>query len=163
MNPGTENAEIHNLLFDLLTDLHSSNAVWQVGGLTASLIIAWWVTRLVQSRLVLASPAEPSATLKIGVGGLNRIVFPFSALICVVVARLILGRFQHEINLLNLAVPLLFSLMLVRVAVYVLRRAFRTDGALRYWERAIAWSIWLGVALYLTGLLPEVLELSKIA
>jgi small-conductance mechanosensitive channel len=48
--------------------------------------------------------------------------------------------------------------MLVRVVVYVLRSAFRADGPLRYWERAIAWTIWVGVALHITGLLPDVIE-----
>jgi small-conductance mechanosensitive channel len=52
----------------------------------------------------------------------------------------------------------LFSLMLVRVAVYVLRRAFKADGPLRYWERVIAWTIWAALALHITGLLPEVVE-----
>jgi len=158
MDPRAGKAEIHNLLFDLLADLRNVNAVWQVAVLAVSLALAWWVARLVHSRLMMAPSAEPSATLKISVGGINRVIFPLSALLCVVVGRFVLQRFQHEVNLLNLAVPLLFSLMLVRVAVYVLRRAFRADGPLRYWERAIAWTIWLGVALYITGLLPDVVE-----
>ena len=158
METGIDKAEIHNLLFDLLADLRNVNVVWQVGVLAVSLAVAWWVARLVHVRLMSIPSAEPSATLKIGVGGLNRVIFPFSALVCVILGRFVLHRFQHEINVLNLAVPLLFSLMLVRVAVYVLRRAFRADGPLRYWERAIAWTIWVGVALHITGLLPDVVE-----
>ena len=57
----------------------------------------------------------------------------------------------RESHLLNVAVPLLFSLMLVRVVVYVLRHAFGASGPLRYWERAIAWTIWIGLALHITG------------
>jgi small-conductance mechanosensitive channel len=158
METGIEKAEIHNLLFDLLADLRNVNVVWQVAVLAVSLAVGWWVSRLVHARLMSVSSAEPSATLKIGVGGLNRVIFPLSALVCVIVGRFVLHLFQREINLLNLAVPLLFSLMLVRVAVYVLRRAFRADGPLRYWERAIAWTIWVGVALHITGLLPDVVE-----
>jgi len=158
MDPRTEKAEIHNLIFDLLGDLHNTNVVWQVVVLAASLALAWWVARLVHRRLMVASSAEPSATLKISVGGINRVIFPLTALLCVIVGRFALQRVQHEVNLLNLAVPLLFSLMLVRVAVYALRRAFGGNGALRYWERAIAWTIWLGVALHITGLLPDTME-----
>ena len=158
MERGINTAEIHNLLFDLLTDLRNVNVVWQVAVLALSLGVAWWVARVVHARLTRIPSAEPSATLKIGVGGLHRVIFPLSALICVVVGRFALHRFQHEINLLNLAVPLLFSLMLVRVVVYVLRSAFRADGPLRYWERAIAWTIWVGVALHITGLLPDAIE-----
>jgi small-conductance mechanosensitive channel len=158
METGTEKAEIHNLLSDLLADLRNVNVVWQVAVLALSLGVAWWVARFVHTRLTRIPSAEPSATFKIGVGGLHRVIFPLSALICVVVGRFVLHRFQHEVNLLNLAVPLLFSLMLVRVVVYVLRSAFRADGPLRYWERAIAWTIWVGVALHITGLLPDVIE-----
>jgi small-conductance mechanosensitive channel len=158
METGVEKAEIHNLLFDLLADLHNVNVVWQAALLAVSLALAWWVARLVRTRLMSIPSAEPSATLKIGVGGVNRVILPLSALIFVIVGRFALHRFQPEINLLNLAVSLLFSLMLVRVAVYVLRSAFRADGPLRYWERAIAWTIWVGVALHITGLMPDVVE-----
>jgi small-conductance mechanosensitive channel len=158
MDPGAGKVEIHNLIFDLLADLHSVNVLWQVGVLAMSFTVAWWLTRLVHRRLMIVSSADPGATLKISVGGLNRIIFPLSALVCVIVGRFVLHRFRPEVNLLNLALPLLFSLMLVRAAVYVLRRAFKADGPLRSWERAIAWTIWIGVALHITGVLPEVVE-----
>ena len=158
METGIERAEIHNLLVDLLADLHNVNLVWQVGVLVVSLAVAWWVARLVHARLMSAPLAHPSATLKIGVGGLHRVIFPLSALLGVILGRFVLSRFQHEVNLLKLAIPLLFSLMLVRIAVYVLRNAFKADGPLRYWERIIAWTIWVAVALHITGLLPEVVE-----
>jgi small-conductance mechanosensitive channel len=158
MERGINTAEIHNLLFDLLTDLRNVNVVWQVGVLAVSLAVAWWISRLVHARLMRVPSTGPSATLEIGVGGLNRVIFPLSALLCVILGRLVLHFFQHELNLLNLAVPLLFSLMLVRAAVYVLRRAFKSDGPLRYWERVIAWTIWVALALHITGLLPELVE-----
>jgi len=158
METGNEKAELHNLLFDLIGDLHNVNVVWQVGVLALSLAVAWWVARVVHLRLMNIRSTEPSATLKIGVGGLNRVVYPLSALACVILGRFVLHRFQHEVNLLSLAIPLLFSLMLVRVAVYVLRSAFKAGGPLRYWERAIVWTIWVGVALHITGLLPDVVE-----
>jgi small-conductance mechanosensitive channel len=158
METGINRAEIHNLLFDLQTDLRNVNVVWQVGVLAVSLAVAWWISRLVHARLMSVPSTGPSATLEIGVGGLNRVIFPLSALVCVILGRFVLHFFQHELNLLNLAVPLLFSLMLVRVAVYVLRRAFKAAGPLRHWERVIVWTIWVAVALHITGLLPEVVE-----
>ncbi|HTS53495.1 MAG TPA: mechanosensitive ion channel domain-containing protein [Burkholderiales bacterium] len=159
MEPGSGTAEIHNLIVDLLADVRSINVLWQVGVLAVCLGLAWWVARLVRARLMTVPAAEPGATLKISVGGLNRIIFPLSALLFVLGGRFVLHRFQHEVHLLNLAVPLLFSLMLVRVIVYVLRRAFKAGSPLRNWERAIAWTIWIGVALHITGLLPGLLEL----
>jgi small-conductance mechanosensitive channel len=158
MEPSTGTAEIHSVIVDLLGEVHSITVLWQVAVLAASLGLAWWVARLVRNRLVMVPAGAPEATLKISVGGLNRIIFPLSAVASVVLGRALLHRFQHEVNLLNLAVPLLFSLMLVRVVVYVLRRAFKAGSPLRRWERAIAWTIWIGVALHITGLLPSLVE-----
>ena len=158
MSPG-DKAEIQNLVLGLIADLQNINTLWQVGVLAASLALAWWIARLVHGRLAMMPPAEPGGTMKISFGGLNRVVFPLCALLLVIVGRFILHRFHQGLHLLDIAVPLLFSLMLVRVAVYVLRRAFGAGSPLRKWERAIAWTIWIGVALHITGLLPEVVDL----
>ncbi|HTO45782.1 MAG TPA: mechanosensitive ion channel domain-containing protein [Burkholderiales bacterium] len=158
MDP-TDKAEIHNLVLGLLADLHNINVLWQAGVLAASLGLAWWIARLIRGRLAMIPPAEPGGTMKISVGGLNRVVFPLCALLLVIVGRFVLHRFHQGLHLLDIAVPLLFSLMLVRVAVYVLRRAFGAGSPLRKWERAIAWTIWIGVALHITGLLPDVVDL----
>ncbi|HXX13232.1 MAG TPA: hypothetical protein VEK05_17110, partial [Burkholderiales bacterium] len=158
MDP-TDKAEIHNLVLGLLADLHNMNVLWQAGVLAASLGLAWWIARLIGGRLATIPPAEPGGTMKISIGGLNRVVFPLCALLLVIVSRFVLHRFHQGLHLLDIAVPLLFSLMLVRVAVYVLRRAFGAGGPLRKWERLIAWAIWVGVALHITGLLPDVVDL----
>jgi small-conductance mechanosensitive channel len=97
--------------------------------------------------------------LKISVGGVSRTLFPFTALICAVLGRFALHALGHDAHLLDVVVALLFSWMLVRVFVYVLRHVFGPSGPLRYWERAIAWTIWIGVALYITGLLPQLMSL----
>src|SRR5215470_11528807 len=158
MDPG-DKAEIRNLVLGLIADLQNINILWQVGVLAVSLALAWWIARLVHGRLAMIPPAEPGGTMKISFGGLNRVVFPLCALLLVIVGRFILHRFHQGLHLLDIAVPLLFSLMLVRVAVYVLRRAFGAGSPLRKWERAIAWTIWVGVALHITGLLPDVVAL----
>lgn len=152
-------AEIQNLILALTADLQNINMLWQVGVLAASLGLAWWIARLVHRRLAMIPPAEPGGTMKISFGGLNRVVFPLCALLLVIAGRFILQRFYQGLHLLDIAVPLLFSLMLLRVAVYVLRRAFGASSILRQWERAIAWTIWIGVALHITGLLPDMLGL----
>jgi small-conductance mechanosensitive channel len=94
--------------------------------------------------------------MRISVGGLSRLVFPISALLLVYLARWGLRHVYPTTPLLNVAVPLLFSLALVRMIVYLLRHAFNPSGPLRYWERFIAWTVWIGLALHITGLLPEI-------
>jgi small-conductance mechanosensitive channel len=47
---------------------------------------------------------------------------------------------------------------LVRLAVYALRKIFAPSGWLHSSERFIATAIWIGLALHLTGFLPEILD-----
>lgn len=148
--------EIHNLITDLASDLQEIAVLWQVVALVLCLLAAWQLARLAAVRM--AGKITPEGTLKIGYGSVRRLIFPISALVLVVAARWILGHFQ-PVRLLNIAIPLLFSLALVRITVYMLRTVIGPGGMLRLWERAIAWTIWIGVALHLTGLLPELLGL----
>jgi small-conductance mechanosensitive channel len=87
-------------------------------------------------------------------GGVNRLIFPLTALALVMLARWILKRHQ-PVHLLEVANALLFSFALVQIVVYLLRHAFAPSGVLRYWERTVAWLIWIGLALHITGLLGE--------
>ena len=60
-----------------------------------------------------------------------------------------------------MALPLFISLALIRIAFYLLRRVFARHGplgnALKTFEKVFALLVWLGVALYITGLWPDVL------
>jgi small-conductance mechanosensitive channel len=85
-------------------------------------------------------------------------MFPVFGLILTVVGKRVLSHW-HATHLLNVAVPLLFALALIRVIVYALRRVFSSQAWLRPCERYIGWAVWIGLVLYITGLLPEILAL----
>jgi small-conductance mechanosensitive channel len=79
-------------------------------------------------------------------------------LIVVAVARELLERrLQISVHLLDLFVPLLGSLALMRILFYALRRVFATGSALQTFERTFGTIIWLGFALYVVGALPDVI------
>jgi small-conductance mechanosensitive channel len=84
-------------------------------------------------------------------------MFPIFGLILLVVGRWVLSHW-YPTHLLNVAVPLLFALALIRITVYAMRRVFSSQEWLHPWERFIGWAIWIGLALYITGLLPEILQ-----
>jgi small-conductance mechanosensitive channel len=149
-----EQSEIRNLVVELAADLQDARILWQLGALAACLILAWLVTRLARRRWATAGPADPDQTLRITMGGVNRLIFPLTALALVMLARWILKRHQ-PVHLLEVANALLFSFALVQIVVYLLRHAFAPSGVLRYWERTVAWLIWIGLALHITGLLGE--------
>lgn len=148
--------EVHNLVTDLIADLQDLTILWQIGVLALSLLAAWQISRILRGRLIARAPhaTDPDATVRISVGGFNRLVFPLSALALVYVGRWILHRF-YPVHLLNIAIALLFALALVRIVVYLLRQAFSPSGPLRRWERVIVWTVWIGLALHISGLLPE--------
>jgi small-conductance mechanosensitive channel len=144
-------SEVFRLLLALREDLHDIDVLWQIAIIVAALITAWWVSRLIDPRL-----ARADGELEITLGGLQRLLFPLTGLVMVLVGRAALRQW-HGVSLLDVAVPLLTALAIVRVTVYALRRAFSSGGWLRSSERLIAWVVWLGFAVYITGLAPGVI------
>ncbi|MDO9065235.1 MAG: mechanosensitive ion channel [Sulfuricella sp.] len=142
----------HNLLTDLLSDLEQTKILWQLAVLGFSLALAWGFSRLLKSRL----PKSEGAA-KVGLGGVSRVAFPLVALLLVVIGKTVLKNW-YSVNLLNIATSLLLALALVRLAVYALRKIFAPSGWLHSSERFIATTIWIGLALHLTGFLPEILD-----
>lgn len=142
----------HNLLTDLLSDLEQTTILWQLTVLGVSLMLAWGFTHLLRSHL-----PKSEGAIKLGLGGVSRVAFPLIALLLVVVGKVILKNW-HSVNLLNIATSLLLAMALVRLAVYALRHIFSPSGWLKSSERFIATAIWIGLALHLTGFLPEILD-----
>ena len=148
--------EFQNLLRNLITDMQEISVLWQLAVLFASLGLAWLLQR--QFRRRISPQASASRTLNIGMNSLSRLLFPLLALALAIPARWALHHW-YSTHLLNIAIPLLFALALIRTAVYMLRRVFSSQEWLPPWERFIGWAVWIGLALHVTGLLPEILDL----
>jgi len=142
----------HNLLIDVLSDLRQTTILWQLAVLAISLVLGWGINRLLLKRL-----PKPEGVSKVGLGGVYRVAFPLFALGLVLIGRAVLKSW-YPVNLLNIVVPLLFALMLIRLVVYVLRQVFVPSGWLSGSELLIATTIWVVFALYVTGLLPDILD-----
>lgn len=95
---------------------------------------------------------------RITLRSVQRIVFPLSMLLGVLVGKAALAHLHVHTALLNVAVPLLLSLAGIRLAVYVLRKALQPGPAVKAWENLIGTAIWLLVALHLLGWLPDVIK-----
>lgn len=146
------NPDLYALLHALWADLQDVRVLWQLAVIGSGIAVAAWVNRLIWPRLT-----ATDETLKFTLGGLQRVQFPLTALAIVLIGRAVLERWQ-SVNLLNVAVPLLTALAIVRVAVYALRRVFAPSGWVRASERFIAWAVWIGFALYITGLAPGLIN-----
>lgn len=147
----------NSVLIELWADLQRPNMLWQIATLAACLILAAVASHGL--RRWLRARAEPahSAVLQTGVDGLRMLLFPLLAWLFVLVGRAVLSNWQH-VNILHVAVPLLFSLVLIRLVLYLIRRVFAPSGALANFEKVLALLIWVGVALHITGLADALLD-----
>ena len=156
MNGSQMNREFAALLRSVWRELPEPETLWQIGAIVIAIAIAWLLHRMADRRKV--SSAEHRA-VRVGMGGVKRLVFPMSALILVVLARAAFNALHYNhVSLLNLAVPLLGALAIVRLAAYVLRNVFAPSGVLAVFERWIATAVWAGLALYVTGILPLLID-----
>ena len=148
--------EVGRLLTDLFDDLQRGVVLWQVAIIALSLLIAWQAARYLRRRLAAATvAANPERTMRISVGGMNRELFPVTALLLLLLGRWVL-EYNQPVHLLNITVPLVLAMVIIRGVVYLLRHTFAPGGLLRSWEVAISWLVWLGVALHIVGLLPAI-------
>ena len=130
---------------------------WELSVLALAFVGALVVHRTWGRFLLESSSAIASGHFKrITMRSLQRIVFPLSMLLGTVVGKAVLQHFDLPVLLLKLAVPLLLSLAVIRLAVYVLRKAFDPRPQMKAWESIISTSIWVLVAMHLLGWLPEV-------
>lgn len=150
------NTEFQSLLRDLLTDVQETSMVWQLAALLASLGLAW----LLQSQFTkrITSQAGASQTLNISTDSMGRLMLPLFAFVLAVLGRWALN-YWYSTHLLNIVIPLLFALALIRAAVYMLRRVFHDQEWLHPWERTIGWTVWIVLALHIIGVLPEILRM----
>ena len=147
------NGPLGSLLADLWGDLQQPDVIWQVAVLACCLGVAWLVGHVVRRREV----GEGAMAWQLSQRGLKRLAFPLSALVLVLLARIVMSRWHH-VNLLSLAVPLLASLAVIRAVFFVLRHSFRGPW-LTSFERSFALLAWSVVALHITGLLPDLIDL----
>jgi len=137
------------LINDLWADVSDPNFIWQLGTLAVCLVLAsmfarWWRSRH-QEKVGRLSDAS------------FRLAFPLTGMVLVGIAMLVLQNFT-KVNLFRLALPLLGSMALVRIVVFVLRQAFPTAAWLTTWERIIVALVWGWLALYITDLAPYVID-----
>lgn len=148
------------LLFDLWRDIRDPAFYRQVLALTLSLAVAWGFSRYWRQHELAKVSVDQGALRAFGAGSMKRVAFPLLALIGVLVVRKLFKYWQFgSVSLLDLAVPLLLSLALVRTAIYILRHAFSPGSWLASSDRFIATCIWLGLALHLTGLADPLIEM----
>jgi small-conductance mechanosensitive channel len=135
----------------LLYELTPARAAIELAVIAGCLLLAYGLAWGLRSR-----SGDPRS-LWFGRHVFDGVLMPLFALLAAVVARWSL-RSVVPVALLQLAVPVLASLLLIRLSVQVLRRTFPNSLAVRRFERTFSWLVWAGLVLWLTGLLPLLME-----
>jgi small-conductance mechanosensitive channel len=129
----------------------ASPAGWiELGIVLACFAVGWIVDR----RFSLKRD-NSTEVVRVGLGGVNRVIFPLVSLVLVIAATAIFGHFRPPFFL-SLALPLVIALALIRLLVYALRGIFGNAPWMKGSERAISYSFWALVVLYFLGILQDV-------
>ena len=126
-------------------------ALVELAVVAGCLLLAWALVRMLRGR------APAAGSLWFGQRIVDGVLFPFVALALVYGARVALEG-VWPIAVLKLAVPILLSLAVIRLCVRVLSESFPQSTWMRAAERSISWIAWFAVVLWITGVLPVVLE-----
>lgn len=141
-------------LFDLLTSLVRPEALIGWAALAGCLLVAQGGVLLLRRRL---PPDHVDGSIWFGRKGFDGVLFPVLALALAFSAKLALAGVMKA-SVFKLAVPILLSLVVIRVTVRVLTASFPESGWMRVIERSVSWLAWVAMALWVTGVLPLVLE-----
>ncbi len=127
-------------------------ALVELGVLAACLGLAWLAVRL------LRGPEPRRGSIWFGRGVVDGVLFPVFALLLALVGRWALQALDTvPIAVFKLVVPVLLSLLVIRLTVRVLRAAFPTSHVMRVVERSVSWLAWIVMVLWITGVLPLIL------
>jgi small-conductance mechanosensitive channel len=138
-------------LNDLLSSLGEPGALIELAVLAACLALAWGVVRLIRG------PEAPDGSIWFGRIIFDGVLFPVLALGLTYAAEFAVHA-TTQAGVFRLAVPMLLSLVVIRLSVRVLRATFPGQRWVRMLERSISWIVWIAVVLWITGILPTVMD-----
>ena len=138
-------------LGQLVAGLLKPSALIELAVIFGCLLAGWGVLRLWRG------PARDEDSVWFGRRIVDGVLFPLLSLLLALLARWLLAE-QVPIAIYKLAVPILLSLAVIRLTVRVLRSAFPASEFVRVVERSVSWVAWLGVVLWVTGVLPLVMQ-----
>jgi small-conductance mechanosensitive channel len=120
-----------------------------LGCLVLAALLSWALSRAVTKR---------ENSVLFGERVIDGALFPLLALALVFGARRLLPLWGLAPALFKLVLPVLVSLAVIRVIARVLTAAWPDSAPIRLVERIGSWAVWLGAVLWITGLLPVILD-----
>jgi small-conductance mechanosensitive channel len=126
--------------------------VLELASLVGCVLLAWALVRALRQAV-----GRDERSVWFGRKDIDGVLFPLLLLCLGFGARALLDRFIN-IAVLDLAVPVLMALVAIRTGVKVLQLAFSQARWARALEQTISWLAWLAMVLWISGLLPALLN-----
>ena len=142
-------------LGQLIDALQRPSVLIEIALVAACLGLAWAIVRLMRG------PVPQPGSVWFGEGVVGGVLFPVLALLLAMAARWGLQGLAQgvvPVAVFKVVVPVLLSLAVIRLFARVLHRAFPQSRFMRVVERSVSWLAWVGVVLWITGVLPLLLQ-----
>lgn len=146
---------LHSLFSDLLRDLaqpaNRQLILWQLGVVLFSVVVGWTVQRFVR--------AHARQSDSVSARPLAAVVGAFVAWFLVMVAQRSALALEEPASILKISAVLLLTFALLRLTFYLFQRVFKPAPWLSAVQRLLFVLAFLAVALHVTGLLSQVLNI----
>jgi len=140
-------------LQEWLAALAQTGTLIELAVLAACALLAWLLASLAAKAFV----GRDANSITFGRRIVDGVLFPALWLALAYLARKLLGHLV-PMAAFKIAIPVLLSLLVIRMGVKVLQAAFDETPLIRFLERTISWLAWLGMVLWVSGLLPVVMD-----
>ncbi len=142
-----------NELQELWLGLQSPAVALELASLAASLVLAWLMSWALGRRFISTN------SILFGRRLVDGVLFPALALILTYGSKLLLLKVQHmTVSVLKVALPVLVSLVLIRLIARVLAAVFPVSRGARLLEQGVSWGAWGLVVLWITGLWTPMMD-----
>ena len=136
-----------------LKALIQPTALTELAAIAACVMLAWSLVWLVRR----AVSWTGGTSILFGKKIIDGVLFPLMLLGLAFVARTLVSQWV-PLALFEIVIPVLVSLAAIRMGVKVLQVAFKKSRFVRMLERSLSWVAWMAVVLWVSGLLPVLLE-----
>jgi len=127
----------------------------ELAALAGCIVLAWCLVWLI--RRALGAGVADDKSILFGRRLIDGVLFPLTLLSLAYIARGLLGQWI-PLAVFQIVIPVLVSLAVIRLGVKVLQVAFTDSPLVRLLERTISWLAWIAMVLWVSGLLPVLLE-----
>ena len=136
-----------------LTALTRPSALTELAALFACVLLAWLLARVLSRTQHLKN----DSSILFGRRLVDGVLFPLLLLSLAYVMQTLLARL-FPLALFKVAIPVLLALVAIRLSVKVLQLAFKDAPVVRALERTFSWFAWALMVLWISGLLPIILD-----